>query len=105
MNKKKYVEYLLRNCYRLKEEFNKKDCDKSICLVDFLGEDEKRNFIKDITITINFYENLDVIKREIFILRFLKSKLIKEVASITNYSESAIKLILVDNKNRLIEQL
>ncbi|MBF0716062.1 hypothetical protein [Gemelliphila palaticanis] len=105
MDKKKYIEYLLRNCYRLKEEFSKDEQDRGICLVNFLDKDEERDLIKDITIAINFYESLDIIKREIMILRFLKSKLIKEVAEITNYSESNIKLVLTDCKNKFLEML
>lgn len=105
MDKKKYMEYLLRNCYRLKDELLQKEECREICLVNYLSKEEKEKLVKDIILTIDFYENLEIIIREIFILRFLKSKLIKEVADITNYSEDNIKRILAKYKEILLEKL
>lgn len=102
MDKIKYVEYLLRNAFRLQEELFKEEKDRELSFINILSGREKQDLVRDISTTINFYGQQNIMKKEVLTLRFLDGKLIKEVASLTNYSESNVKLILKESKQKLL---
>lgn len=105
MDKDLYTEYLLRNAFRLEEEFLKKEEERSLCILEFMEKREKINLIKDVSATIEFYNNLDFIKKEALLLRYIKGMLIKEVAETMHYSETRLKKIYRECKDRLKEKL
>lgn len=103
MDKELYVEYLLRNSFRLEEEFLKKEEDRGICVLEFMEKKEKISLIKDVLSTVEFYNNLEFIKKEAMLLRYVKGMLVKEVAEITHYSETRLKKIYRECKDKLLK--
>ncbi len=99
--KDRYIDFLLKNSHRLKKELlNQKN--KETNLANFFPSDQKLQKLKqDIEITIKFYQNIEVVYKEVIILRYLKNMLIKEVANETNFSISHTKTILKRQKEQL----
>ncbi len=102
---KHYINYLLKNAHRLYSELILKESERTCCLVGFLKDDEKEKLYSDIETTIKFYNDLPIIKKDIFVLRFLNNKLLKEVANITHYSETRVKTIIAEEKEKLLNML
>lgn len=105
MNQARYMDYLLRNAFRLKEEWDYDDNKKSFCLQKFLSFSQKAQLLSDIDFTIRFYENLPIIKKEIMILYYVESYLIKEIADKLHYSMSRVKAILKECREDYLEKL
>lgn len=103
MEKKKYIEYLLRNAYRLEKELVKED--SNFYPMEYLNKDERIKLVKDVITTIKFYNSLDIVYREAMILRYVKSYLIKEVAEKTHFSQSRLKAIFKECKSELSDLL
>lgn len=99
--KDRHIDFLLKNSHRLKKELSNKK-NKETNLANFFPSDQKLQKLKrDIEITIKFYQNIEVVYKEVIILRYLKNMLIKEVANETNFSISHTKTILKRQKEQL----
>lgn len=99
--KDRYIDFLLKNSHRLKKELSNKK-NKETNLANFFPSYQKLQKLKrDIEITIKFYQNIEVVYKEVIILRYLKNMLIKEVANETNFSISHTKTILKRQKEQL----
>ncbi|MDO4814206.1 MAG: sigma factor-like helix-turn-helix DNA-binding protein [Gemella sp.] len=99
MERKLYVEYLLKNAFRLEDEFLQDDTKTS--LLEHMSNKEKVILVKDVLATIELYNNTDIARREVLILRYIKGLLVKEVAKKLHYSETRVKQICRAAKEEL----
>ncbi|MBU0278188.1 MULTISPECIES: hypothetical protein [unclassified Gemella] len=101
---KKYIEYLLRNAYRLEKDLLKEGENK-LDIREYLNKEEQIKLVKDVLTTINFYNSLDIVYKEAMLLRYVKNYLIKEVAEKTHFSQSHLKAIFKECKSELAEKI
>ncbi|MBF0710365.1 MULTISPECIES: RNA polymerase sigma factor [unclassified Gemella] len=102
MERKLYIEYLLKNVFRLEEGFLK---DKELGLLDYISNEEKVSLIRDLLVTKDVYSHLDIAKREVLILRYIEGLMVKEIAQKLHYSETRVKQICKEAKETLAMKL